>query len=50
MMGKFVTDATLLVIMVAAVLAVAMILNIDEEAYEKPSGPYATAIAVLQQK
>jgi hypothetical protein len=50
MMGKFVTDAILVVIMVAVMLAVAAILNVDEEAYEEPSGPYATAIAVLKQK
>jgi hypothetical protein len=32
------------------VLAVTAILNVDKEAYEEPSGPYATAIAVLKQK
>jgi hypothetical protein len=36
--------------LVAAVLAVTAILNVDEEAYEEPSGPYATAIAGLHHK
>jgi hypothetical protein len=45
MMGKFVTDAILVVITVAAILAIAEILDVDDEAY-KESRPYATTTAV----
>jgi hypothetical protein len=50
MMGKFVTDAILVVIIVAAMLAVAAIINVNEEAYEESSGPHATAVGVGQLK
>jgi hypothetical protein len=45
-MGKFVTDAVKVVIVVAAVLAVAAILNVGQEAYEESGTPHASTAAV----
>lgn len=46
MMGRFVTDAVLVVIIVAAILTIAATLDVDEEPYEESGNPYARTMAV----